>query len=63
MLSPAEHQRRIAQGEIKDLVPGVRPLDGPPPVIVAKVGKRWQSSADGKIDLFEIVSRDGAARL
>jgi hypothetical protein len=26
---------------------------------VAKVGKRWQSSADGKIDLFEIVSRDG----
>ncbi len=59
MLSPAEHQRRIANGDTKDLVPGVRPLDGPPPVIVAKIGKRWQSSADGKIDLFEIVSRDG----
>ena len=29
-------------------------------MIVAKVGKRWQSSADGKIDLFEIVSRDGS---
>ncbi len=59
LLSPAEHQRRISEGNTKDLVPGVRPLDGPPPVIVAKVGKRWQSSADGKIDLFEIVSRDG----
>jgi reductive dehalogenase len=59
MLSPAEHQSRIAESKTKDLVPGVRPLDGPPPVIVAKVGKRWQSSADGKIDLFEIISRDG----
>jgi reductive dehalogenase len=59
MLSPTEHQRRIAAGETKDLVPGVTPLDGPPPVIVAKIGRRWQSSADGKIDLFEIISRDG----
>ena len=59
LLSPDEHQRRVAAGDTKNLVPGTRPLDGPPPVIVAKVGKRWQSSADGKIDLFEIVSRDG----
>lgn len=59
LLSPEEHQRRIAAGDTKDLVPGVRPLEGPPPVIVAKIGKRWQSSADAKIDLFEIVSRDG----
>jgi reductive dehalogenase len=59
MLSPADHQRRIAEGKTENLVPGVRPLDGPPPVIIAKIGKRWQSSADGKIDLFEIVSRDG----
>lgn len=59
MLSPAEHQRRIARGDTKNLVPGVRPLEGPPPVIVAKIAKRWQSSADGKIDLFEIISRDG----
>jgi reductive dehalogenase len=58
MLSPEEHQQRLARGEIKNLVPGVRVLEGPPPVIVAKVGKRWQSSADGKIDLFEIVARD-----
>jgi reductive dehalogenase len=59
MLSPKEHQQRIARGQITDLVPGIRVPDGPPPVIVAKIGKRWQSSADGKIDLFEIVSRDG----
>ena len=59
LLSPEEHQRRIAAGDTKGLVPGVRPLEGPPPVIVAKIGTRWQSSADGKIDLFEIVSRDG----
>ena len=59
LLSPAQHLERIAAGDTKDLVPGVRPIEGPPPVIVAKIGKRWQSSADGKIDLFEIVSRDG----
>lgn len=27
-------------------------------MIVAKIGKRWKSSADGKIDLFEIVTKD-----
>ena len=59
LLSPSEHQRRIIAGDTVDLVPGPRPLDGPPPVIVAKVTRRWQSSADGKIDLFEVVSRDG----
>lgn len=59
LLSPEEYQQRLAAGETKDLAPGPKPLDGPPPVIVAKVGKRWKSSADGKIDLFEIVSRDG----
>jgi ferredoxin-NADP reductase len=35
-------------------------MEGPAPVIVAKIASRWQSSADGKIDLFEIVSRDGS---
>lgn len=60
LLSPQEHQDRLARGETEGLVPGPRPLDGAPPVIVAEVGRRWTSSADGKIDLFEIVSRDGA---
>jgi reductive dehalogenase len=30
MLTPAEHRRRILRGEVTDLVPGVRVLDGPP---------------------------------
>src|SRR5882757_1341513 len=59
LLTPQEHQRRLAAGDTKGLVPGVRPLEGPPPVIVAKIGKRWPSSADSKIDLFEIIPRDG----
>lgn len=59
LLSPEEYQRRLAEGKTENLVPGPKPLAGVPPVIVAKIGKRWQSSADGKIDLFEIVSRDG----
>ena len=58
-LSPDEYRRRVAAGDTDGIVPGPKPLDGPPPVIVAKVGKRWKSSVDGKIDLFEIVSRDG----
>jgi len=60
LLSPEEHRRRVAAGDTTDLVPGIKPLEGPPPVIVAKISKRWQSSADSKIDLFEIVPRDGA---
>lgn len=59
LLSPDDYKIRLARGDTKDLVQGPKPLDGPPPVIVAKIGRRWQSSADGKIDLFEIVSRDG----
>jgi reductive dehalogenase len=60
LLTPAEYQRRVAAGETDGLAPGLRPLVGPAPVIVAKIARRWQSSADGKIDLFEIVSRDGS---
>jgi ferredoxin-NADP reductase len=60
LLTPAAYQRRVAAGETDGLAPGLRPLEGPAPVIVAKIGRRWQSSIDGKIDLFEIVSRDGS---
>ncbi len=60
LLTPQEHQRRIAAGQTQDLVPGLRPLAEPAPVLVAKIGRRWTSSADKKIDLFEIVTRDGS---
>lgn len=60
LLSPQEHQRRLASGETENLVPGLVQSDEPPPVLVARIGKRWKSSADGKIDIFEIVGNDGA---
>lgn len=59
-LSPEEYRRRCEIGDVENLVPGLPVCEGPPPVIVAKVGRRWTSSADGKIDLFELVSRDGS---
>jgi reductive dehalogenase len=60
LLSPQEHKRRLAAGETENLVPRLTPPEGAPPVVVAKIGRRWKSSADGKIDLFEIISRDGS---
>jgi ferredoxin-NADP reductase len=58
-LSPDQYRERLASGATTSLVGKARPLDLEPPVLVAKIGQRWQSSADGKIDLFEIVPRDG----
>ncbi|HWL19921.1 MAG TPA: 2Fe-2S iron-sulfur cluster-binding protein [Bradyrhizobium sp.] len=58
-LSPDQYQEKLAAGDTARLVGKPKPIDAVPPVIVAKIGKRWQSSADGKIDLFEIVTRDG----
>jgi reductive dehalogenase len=58
-LSPALYREKLALGQTTSLVGKPRPRDPIPPVVVAKVGQRWQSSADGKIDLFEIISRDG----
>jgi len=58
-LSPQRYREKLALGETATLVGKPRPLDPVPPVLVAKIGQRWQSSADGKIDLFEIVPRDG----
>lgn len=58
-LTPEEYQTRKAKGELDGLVPQLRPLKDDPDVIVAKIARRWTSSADGKIDLFEITTRDG----
>ena len=58
-LSPEQYRSRLAMGDTQSLVGRPRQPDAEPPVSVAKVGRRWHSSADGKIDLFEIVSRDG----
>jgi len=60
LLSPGEYKQRLQSGQVENLVPGLRLLEGVAPVLVAKIGRRWTSSADGKIDVFEIVSRDGA---
>jgi reductive dehalogenase len=60
LLTPAEHQHRIAIGRTENLVPGLVVPQGDPSVLIAKIGRRWQSSTDGKIDLFEIESRDGS---
>ena len=60
-LSPQQYCDKLAAGDTANLVGKPKPMDAVPPVIVAKIGKRWESSADGKIDLFEIVTRDGRA--
>lgn len=59
-LSPDQYRARLATGDTEHLVGRPRPPDAVPPVSVAKIGRRWCSSADGKIDLFEIVSSDGS---
>jgi len=59
-LTPEQYQQKLAAGDTENLVAKPKPVGAVPPVIVAKIGKRWKSSADGKIDLFEIVSRDGS---
>lgn len=59
LLTPAQHQQRVRDGQTQDLVPPLRRLTEEPPVMVARIGRRWTSSADGKIDLFEIVPPDG----
>jgi len=58
-LSPAEYRKKLAAGETQGLVSKPAAMEAEPPVVVAKIGRRWRSSADGKIDLFEIVTRDG----
>lgn len=58
--SPDEYRSRLATGRTEGLVPGLRKMAEQPPVIVAKINRRWSSSQDGKIDLFEIVAADGA---
>ncbi|SEB64764.1 reductive dehalogenase [Nitratireductor aquibiodomus] len=60
LLDPQDYQARVKRGETKGLTPGLKKLAGPAPVIVAQVKSRRRSSADGKIDLFEIETRDGA---
>ena len=60
LLSPLEYKQRVAAGATENLVPGLKPMEGPPPVVVATIERRWVSSADGKIDLFEIVPREGS---
>ncbi|WP_028602398.1 4Fe-4S double cluster binding domain-containing protein [Ottowia thiooxydans] len=57
--TPDAYKARIASGDTDNLVPGLRRLTEEPPVVVAKVSRRWASSKDGKIDLFEIVSAHG----
>ena len=56
-LSPAQYQARIREGQTENPVPPLRRRTDEPPA--ARIGRRWTSSADGKIDLFEIVSSDG----
>jgi reductive dehalogenase len=59
LLDPEDYQARVKRGDTAGLTPGITPLSGPPPVIVAQIKSRRKSSADGKIDLFEIETRDG----
>ncbi len=59
-LTPQQYLEKLNAGEIDGLVAQPKPMDEAPPVFVAKISKRWQSSADGKIDVFEIVNRDGS---
>ncbi len=59
-MSPSQYHAKLASGQTEGLVAAPKPLSETPPVIVAKIARRSQSSADGKIDLFEIVAQDGS---
>jgi reductive dehalogenase len=60
LLTPESYRKRLSAGLTEGIVPPLRRLTQEPPVLVARVGRRWTSSADGKIDLFEIVAADGS---
>ena len=60
-LSPEAYRDRLTRNETDGLVGRPRDVGDDPPVMVAKINRRWPSSADGRIHVFEIVSRDGAA--
>ena len=60
LLKPDQYKQRLARGETQNLVAEPPKVNGAPPVLVAKVTRRWQSSADGMIDVFEITTRDGS---
>lgn len=59
-LSPEQYREKLAAGKTQNLVGKPRSYGDVPPVLVAKIGKRWKSSADGKIDVFEIVMSNGS---
>ncbi len=59
-LSPAEYKKRLKEGNTSELVNKPPLVGNSPPVIVGKVLSRKSSSADGKIDVFEIASADGS---
>ncbi len=58
--SPKEYQDQLATGKTKGLVGELAKVSDDPAVFVGKLKGRRASSADGKIDIFEIISRDGS---
>jgi reductive dehalogenase len=58
--SPADYQARLQAGETEGLVPELVKANEPSPTVLVKLDRRYTSSADGKIDIFEFVSLDGA---
>ena len=59
-LTPDAYKERLAKGQTDGLVGKVPMVGAEPPVMVARIGRRLEGSADGKIDIFQIVSRDGS---
>ena len=58
MLTPEEYRERLRRGEVEGLVPGPRPLDGPPPVFPVILTTRTDLSADTV--RFDLRAPDGA---
>ena len=59
MISPEEYKERLSAGDTEGLVGELEKVAEKPEVFIGKVQRRWTSSEDGKIDVFEIVDRSG----
>ncbi|MEM7444934.1 MAG: reductive dehalogenase [Pseudomonadota bacterium] len=59
LITPDQYKTRLAKAQTERLVARPPKIIGEPPVLVAKISRRWQGSEDGKIDLFEITAHDG----
>lgn len=59
MLTPDQYRDKIAAGDVAELAPGPKPLEGPPPVFPVIVTKREDLADD--VVRFELTAENGTA--